>query len=222
MNITLDGAAFATGIKIFAKLGDPERVRSIWTDAMQSCKLDEVIAAARIDAAAAEGDIESAAKVLDQMNRTGVNINIAHITSAIRACWEAPGSGHNAAEYLFNLSLALDLQPNVVTFTSLMGAYASAPLSRILCARDVMKTLQVSANKAFAEVYLNTLLQNTKEEWQDVRAVQAVCAKLAKKSPERLAVARRALAEFRKDKVTLTTLSETIERALELEELDYD
>ena len=216
MKITLDAAAFATGIKIFAKLEDPVRVREIWANATRSCALDELLAAARIDAAAAEGDIRTAAEVLDLMNRTGVQINIAHITSAIRACWEAPGSGHNAAEYLFNLLLERGLQPNVVMFTSLMGAYSSAPLSQVLAARAKMRMLQVQANKAFVEVYLNTLLQITKEEWKDLRSVQEMSTRLAHRSPERLAAARAALADFRREHVTMTTLSDKIERAMKM------
>ena len=48
-------------------------MREIWAEARRSCDLGELLAAARIDAAAAEGDIETAAGILDEMNRTGVS-----------------------------------------------------------------------------------------------------------------------------------------------------
>ena len=129
LNITQDGAAYATALKLFAKLGNTSRVREIWKEARSSCPLDEPLAAARIDAAAAEGDVQAAAEMLDEMSRTGVRINIAHVTSAIRACWEAEGSSYNAAKFLLDMSLEMGLEPNIATFTSLMGAYSGAKLS---------------------------------------------------------------------------------------------
>ncbi|CAE7777215.1 unnamed protein product [Symbiodinium sp. CCMP2592] len=86
LNITQDGAAYGTALKLFAKLGDTDRIREIWKDARSNCPLDAALAAARIDAAAAEGDVQAAAEILDEMNRTGVQIDIGHVTSAIRAC----------------------------------------------------------------------------------------------------------------------------------------
>ena len=47
LNITQDGAAYATALKLFAKLGHTSRVREIWREARSSCPLDEPLAAAR-------------------------------------------------------------------------------------------------------------------------------------------------------------------------------
>ena len=66
---------FTAALKIFTKLGQNTSVREVWTESLAVCKLDEPLAAARIDAAAAEGDVKSAAEVLDLMNRTGVEMN---------------------------------------------------------------------------------------------------------------------------------------------------
>ena len=158
LNITQDGAAYGTALKLFAKLGDIDGIREIWKDARSNCPLDAALAPARIDAAAAEGDVQAAAEILDEMNRTGVQIDIGHVTSAIRACWEAEGTSYNAAEFLLNMSLEMGLQPNIVTFTALMGAYADASLARVLEAYEQMKSLKVEANLPFTEVYLTTVL----------------------------------------------------------------
>ena len=97
MKLDQDAPTFATAMKTYAKLGNNSRVREIWAAAREACPLDALLAAARIDAAAAEGDVLTAAELLDEMNRTGVGIDIAHVTSAIRACWEAAAWPFNSA-----------------------------------------------------------------------------------------------------------------------------
>ncbi|CAE7575390.1 licB [Symbiodinium natans] len=119
LGINKTATSYTAAIRIFTSLGRMHRVRDIWTEAISTCQLDEPLGAARIAAAATEGDVESAAVVLDQMNGSSVDINVAHLSSALRACWQAEGNHHNAAKYLFQVLLDLDLQPNIVTFTNL-------------------------------------------------------------------------------------------------------
>ncbi|CAE7526173.1 PPR4 [Symbiodinium sp. CCMP2592] len=220
LNITQDGAAYATALKLFAKLGDTARVRDIWKEARSNCLLDEPLAAARIDAAAAEGDIQVAAEILDEMNRTGVRINIAHVTSAIRACWEAAGSSHNAAEFLLNMSLELGLQPNIATFTCLMGAYSGARLEQVLDAYGLMQSMKVEANKPFTEVYLTTVLNVKRGEGRLIRSVQDTLALLRDCPPARLEAARAAVADFRAANIDIASLGRRFVRALKLLEQD--
>ena len=92
-----NGPVFAAAMKIYARLGKCERVRKIWAEAQRSCAIDAPLASSRIDAAAVEGDLESALDVLDLLNNTGIEIDILHITSAIRACHGAKGKRHEAA-----------------------------------------------------------------------------------------------------------------------------
>ena len=105
LNMTKTSPTITAALKIYSRLGHHETVRQIWSEAKQSMKIDEVMAAARIEAAAAHGDIETAAQVLDEMSSSAVEIDTLHVTSAIRACWEAKGHGHNAATFLFQLLL---------------------------------------------------------------------------------------------------------------------
>ncbi|OLQ10947.1 hypothetical protein AK812_SmicGene5259 [Symbiodinium microadriaticum] len=156
------GKKLSAGI-LHTTVGQKHAVREIWTDAMNTCELDAGLAAARISAAAAEGDIETAAVVLDQMNNTGIAID------------------------------ALDLKPNVVTFACLVGAYTTAELEDILAVYNEMQELRILPNKIFAETYLVTVLQKPKQErWTEQKAV----VEIRKRSPERIAAASQAIADF--------------------------
>ena len=211
-NVSGNGHTFTTALKIFAKLEDADSVRKIWAIATEACELDEPLAAARIDAAAAEGDVQTAANVLDEMNRRRVNVNEAHVNSAIRACWEAKGCSHNAARFLYDFMLELGLRPEIATFSCLIGAYHSASLQQVLGAYAEMQRLQVPADLAFAETYLCTVLQKPRgERW----TFQEMVSNLRQRSPARLAAARAALQDFRAASIKLTSLSALIRRALE-------
>ena len=213
LDINKTAPSFATALKIHSRLGSKTAVREIWAEAVNTCELDPALAAARISAAAAEGDLETAAAVLDQMNDTGIAIDVSHISSAIRACWQAEGNHTNAAKYLFQLLKALDLKPNIVTFASLVGAYANAELEDILAAYAEMKMLGILPNKVFAETYLVTVLRVRKPK-QGRLTDQKTIAELRKCSPERIAAASQAIADFEGAGISLTSLSMRIRRAM--------
>ena len=166
-----------------------------------------MLAAARIDAAAAEGDVQAAAQMLDDMDRESVKINIAHINSAIRTCWNAEGAMHSAAKYLFDLIPGLCLTPDIVTFTCLVGAYTSAELSDIQAVYAKIKDVGVEVDKAFAEVYLFTVLRMPASN-------EIGPAGLSKLPNDRIRAAMAALKDFNADGLELTRLSCAIERAL--------
>ena len=136
MAITKTSATYSAALKIFAKLRRSATVKALWEEARDNpaCDMNEPLTAARIDAAAEEGDVESAILVLNNMTQTNVSINIAHVTNAIRACWTAGGVKYRTAEQLFNLTARLGLEPNIVTFSCLVGAYGAGPLERALAA----------------------------------------------------------------------------------------
>ena len=78
---------FAAGMKIFGKLGQPNKVEEIWQEALSKNMVNQIVAGARIDAAADDGDIKQAATVLDHMQDNGLEIRTLHVNSAIRSCW---------------------------------------------------------------------------------------------------------------------------------------
>ena len=213
LNVAKTAPTFTAALKVFAQLSQNDTVRKLRKDSTENIPLDQPLAVARIDAAAAEGDVETAAAVLDTMEKASVAVNIAHVTSAIRACLEANGTNWSAAQYLFNLSLALDLQPAVPTFSCLVGAYATAPIAETLTAYRMMQELGVEADKAFVEIYLGTLLDLKN---YDKRSVSQIASHLRGCSAERLCAARAALRDFQDAGVELTTLSDHVKRALRL------
>lgn len=70
---------YTAAMKLFGKLGAPSRVRNVWDEALQVVGLTEVLAAARIAAAADEGNVSATAEVLDLMNESGVPVDVGHV-----------------------------------------------------------------------------------------------------------------------------------------------
>ena len=183
-----------------------------WAEADDNCNLNEPLALASIDAASVEGDIESAAHVLGEMTRTKVDIDVPHINAAMHTCAAAAGRAHNAAKFLFELMLQLELQPSIITFTSLMEAYRHANLPEVLATYAEMKQRELDMDFAFAETYLCAILQKPTDS--QTRSVQALKAAISSRSKDRLAAARAALADFKAAGIRLTALSAQIDRAL--------
>ena len=176
------------------------------------------LALARIDAAAVEGDVEMAAAVLDSLKQA--DINIAHITAAIRACWEANGTNWRAAEYLLNLAFTLDLQPDIATFSCLVGAYATAPLDKIESTYRTMQEIGLKPNRVFSEIYLTSVLATKKEEAYDLRTVRQLTSYLCSCPQDRLKAARAALDDFKNAKLETTIFCNKIDAALRLLEVE--
>lgn len=213
----LDEPVFSAGLRLFGKLGEPEKVRKVWDAVIKKGNINDVLAASRINAAADEGDVETAAAVLDLMQDKGVPIKKFHLASAIQACWGFGNKQHQAAKYFFQLSPELGLKPDIVTFTSLAGAYFTAPLEDVLSIYSDMKELNVGANKVFAETFLTTLLQKKKSDtWP--RRHDLLPNILRAKPHARIQAARCVLEDFEMAGVELSKLSADIKRALKLME----
>ena len=70
----LDEPVFSAGLRLFGKLGEPEEVRQVWDTVIKKGNINDVLAASRINAAADEGDVETAAAVLDLMQEKGIQL----------------------------------------------------------------------------------------------------------------------------------------------------
>lgn len=204
----IDLPGFTAAIRIFGKLGERTRVQEIWDDALKAHELDEVISAARITAAADAGDVEAAAQTLDEMASGNVSINELHINSAIRACWGWGQRQHKAAKYFFDLLEEFQIRPNVVLFTSLVGAYRESGLQELLSVYKQMKAFGVEPDPVFAETYLFSVLKGNKAE--NVRIERT----LQQKPLERLKAARDALNDFKKAGVRLKRVCAAVDREL--------
>ncbi len=204
--------AYVAAIKLFGKLGEPSRVRDVWDEALQVVGLTEILASARIVAAADEGNVSAAAEVLDLMNASGVTINVGHVSSAIRACWGWGTHQHKAAKFLFDLLPEFGLAASVIIFTNLIRAYATAAVKDTVALYEDMKALQINPDAAFAETYLSTILQkDPKDRW---RTPDTTATLLKDKPVERLRAARKAAADFEAAGVKLSNLAATIRDAL--------
>ena len=214
--IAKTSATYSAALKIFAKMGDNKTVRDIWQEAKSNpmCEVNEPLAAARIDAAAEEGDVQSALLVLDDMFQKNISVNIAHITSAIRACWTAGGVSYKTADRLFSLSLSLGLEPNIVTFACLAGAYVTAPLARPLTLYADMKNRSICPNEAFADAYLASVLQKPKADSWPRKQLLVELRKLQGRCPARIKAARSALANFKGLGVDLFDFAQRVDAAI--------
>lgn len=203
--------SFNAGLKIFGRLHQPEKVRKIWAEAKETCKLSHMMVSARIHAAADEGDAETAAAMLDLLNTSNLEINAFPITMAIRSCWGMGKTRHRAAKYFFDLFPKFGVEPNIVSCTALVGSYTEAPLEDVISAKVEMESLGIHPNRVFAETYLVSLLQL---DFSRLRAISAIQDALQNVPSDRLQAARRGIADFEAAGVDLTTLCRKLKTAL--------
>lgn len=207
-----DEPVFATALKIFGRLQQPEKVRKIWAEANKKCKLSEMLVSSRLQAAADEGDVQTAAAMLDLLNTSNLEINVQPITMAIRSCWGMGTTRHRAAKYFWDLFPKFGLKPTIVSFTALVGSYTGAPLEYVLSAKVEMESLGIHPDRVFAETYLVSLLQL---DFSRLRAISAVQDALQNVPSDRLHAARRGIADFEAAGVEQTTLCRKLKTALE-------
>ncbi|CAE7938681.1 PPR4 [Symbiodinium necroappetens] len=198
---------FTLATKLFAKAGDTVLVRKTWAEALETNAMDVPLAGARIDAAAEEGDIVSAATVLDNMTKQKLQPNLAHFTSAVRACVSAEGVSHNAANFLLRKVEEQGLAPELIFFTALIKSYTHADLGNFTAAYQKMKDFGIEPDRVFAETYLGTLLQPNTKGVSMLEALQGT-------DPSVLAAAREALQDFEAANVELSGLCRSVQRAL--------
>ena len=114
--------------------------------------VDKIVAQARIDAAADNGDVDSAREVMAYMQKKQIEMNKLHLSSAINACANSndKNRARNATD-LFESMLDKGLKPNLVTYSSLVRSLKGSPSKDLLDALANMKVQGVKANKVFAE-----------------------------------------------------------------------
>lgn len=203
---------FTAALKIFGRLHQPEKVRKIWAEAKETCKLSHMLVSSRIQAAADEGDAETAAEMLDLLNTSNLEINIFPITMAIRSCWGMGKTRHRAAKYFWELLPKFGVAPDIAAFTALVGSYTGAPLEYVLSTKVEMESFGIHPNRVFAETYLVSLLQL---DFSRLRAISAIQDALQNVPSERLSAARRGIADFEAAGVEQTKLCGKLKTALE-------
>lgn len=200
-------------LRIFGKLREDAVVQEIWEEALEEHDLSFLLASSRIAAAADVGDVDTAASVLDLMEAKGIPIGVQHMSSAIRACWGWRENRHKAAKYFFDLCPQFGLEPNLIIFTCLTGAFDLAPLEVIKTTYRSMRKLQIVADAAFAETYLISVL--SKPKGLKLLDPDVTVRWLRDKPTDRVQHAREALTDFERDGVPLTSLGKMLKQALD-------
>ena len=159
-NITMDGPAYAVAMKLLSKLGKHAEVDELWGKLLASGLVDQVSAQARIDAAAEGGDIPQALAVLQYMEETDILPSVLHYTSAINACARADVAGKaQQASDLLDEMLGKAIDPNIVTYATLVRSWRGAAGLDMFGLIASMKSRGVRPNHIFAENFLFNYLQ---------------------------------------------------------------
>ena len=141
------------GMKLFAKLGDGARVRSIWAEARKAFKMDATMAAARLVAAADEPDMQTALSLLDDMKDQKVEADAGHFTSVVRAC-----GGHQEVMRTFRLMVDMDVTPDLRFCAILSQQCAGQPVEDLQEILAEMERRDMEYNTVFADKYLQAVL----------------------------------------------------------------
>mmetsp|Transcript_55909 Transcript_55909/g.130635 ORF Transcript_55909/g.130635 Transcript_55909/m.130635 type:complete len:335 (+) Transcript_55909:99-1103(+) len=196
-------AAFQTeAIKIFTKLHAFGRVRQLWDEALLTQTVSASLLSARLAAAAAEGDLDGAEAVLQEMYSVGITPDVTHFNAAILAC-ENSDKFTPAAMFLFEAMLAQGVMPNITTLTTLTACYSAAPLTDVLSIGARVEAFGLRADSAFAEAYTCAILGLRRNKRTYGRSWSTLAQTLENLSTERKAAARRAISHLRANGVKL-------------------
>ena len=210
----MDIPTITMAVQLFAKLRQTEMVHSLWNELVEADAIGPVEAAARMDAAAEEADIDTACDILDYMLNRSVKVDTIHFNLAMNACarsqlqWK-----HKAATYLFSQLLCNNLHPTIVTFTTLVRAHdKNAEPEILLQILSNMTKAGVAPNAIFAENFLYVFLrQREKGCWTSVKTVLKDIAVLPDLHLQR---AQEVLEDFKRQGLKLTAGSRKVELAL--------
>eukprot|EP00930_Biecheleria_cincta_P080279 TRINITY_DN6844_c0_g1_i4.p1 TRINITY_DN6844_c0_g1~~TRINITY_DN6844_c0_g1_i4.p1 ORF type:complete len:340 (-),score=56.73 TRINITY_DN6844_c0_g1_i4:315-1334(-) len=202
LGITNTEPTYTMGMKLFAKEHRWDMVHKLWGEVQKSGVLAVPSCGARIDAAAEEGDIEGAVKILDMMYDENLEVGVSNFNSAIKACQNADKPSYVAAEFLFDKMTHAKLRPSIITFSTLMGAYSQAPLGKLQGARAQMATWGIQPDKVFLEKYVHSVFQNEKNT--DLRSACKLAGFLTSINRDRLVDAATVIDEARANGVRLS------------------
>ena len=207
--------SFNLAMKLYGKTGQWSSVQQTWKEARAKYSMDETMAAARLVAAADEGDINTTAAILDEMAQMKLKHDVGHFTSALRSCTAAEHKAYNVARYLFECMLNMSLAPDAGVFAALVSTYGNRPVREFRSLRTEMDTLAVKPNWIFADAYLKALLGVRQTSQADRKHSTSELADLtAKASRERLREAANALSELNTMEDELSSFCQLVDLAL--------
>ncbi len=204
---------YVDAMKLYGKLKQESPVRELWAELQRLDLVNQIVAQARISAAADNGDVDSAREVMAYMEKKQIEMNELHFSSAINACANSndKNRARNAAD-LFDAMLDKGLKPNLVTYSSLVRSLKGSPSKDVLDVLASMKVQGVKANNVFAENFMFIFLkQPSKGCWMEE---DAITADLQKLDHDDLKVAKDVLDEFKASGVDLNKSCRLIDNVL--------
>eukprot|EP00930_Biecheleria_cincta_P035632 TRINITY_DN24492_c0_g1_i1.p1 TRINITY_DN24492_c0_g1~~TRINITY_DN24492_c0_g1_i1.p1 ORF type:complete len:356 (-),score=54.48 TRINITY_DN24492_c0_g1_i1:227-1294(-) len=209
--------SYSLGLRLAAKSNRTDAIENIWMEAVACDMVNMHIAGARLDAAAAQGDIETAAKVLDLMENLGMVPNRHHFTAAICACHAVGRPGYSAAVLFLDAMLQRNVTPDIVTYAALVKAHQNAPLEAFHAVLSSMEDNCIGMNCVFLDVYLHSLLDaGHPEGWRSIRSMPEILGVLRSFSDERLHHAAAIIQKAHVQKIKLSGFCNRIDEALEM------
>ena len=156
---------YTISMKLLGKLGQHDEVERRWRQLVEYDLVDQPAAGGRIDAAADNGDIQAAVRVLDYMKGKGIEAKALHFGSAINACANSKDANRaEVAQGFFDEMLRTGLTPTIVTYATVLRAFKHEPRERLLNLLVDMKDQNVRANAVFAETFLFIFLKKPPEK----------------------------------------------------------
>ena len=207
---------YSVSMKLLGKLAEYDEVERLWANLMELNLVDEVLAAARIDAAANNGDIQGAARILNYMGEKGIGANLVHFTSAINACANANAADRaKQAQVFFDRMATNGIEPNIVTYVNLLRAYSEEPSECCLHLLADMQEHGVKPNVVFAENFLFIFLKIGMGDG-DWRNREFVASYLRNLNPVDLQFANSFIDDLRRSNVRLTKACKLIDAAIQM------
>ena len=203
--------AYTTAMKLCGKLAWLDEVEQLWRELVETNYVDSRAAGARIDAAADNGDIQGATRVLDYMEEQGLEQTVAHFSSAINACANAHAADRGKeAQAFFDTMVTKGLKPDIAAYSNLLRALQDEPSQRFLDLLEDMKRQDVKVDSVFAEIFMFIFLRIGRNK----RAKEVRISHLKKLDVAHLETAKELIEKWRTDKVEMSQFCSTIDGEL--------
>ena len=206
---------YAIAMRLYGKLHKVDEVEELWGELLELECMNQILAQARINAAADNGDVDSVREALAYMQQTRVQVNELHLSSAIHAC--ANSNDENRALHannFFDEMLERRLNPNIVTYSSLVRSLTGSPRKGLLDLLDNMKAHSVTANEVFAESFMFAFLQPSGQP-RNHRKHKDVLSDIRKLPTDDLKTAKAVLDWFQASGIALTRFCTVLSDELE-------
>ena len=221
--------SYSMAMKLYGRLKLIRKVEEAFDEAEAAGVINEISISARIEAAAPEGDWNTAAGMLDYAQQRNLSMDNTHFNSVLAACANSKQNRsdiYKAANQVVVCMIDYNLQPDIITFTNLVRAHhpsesvgAIRRLWQQILRADVVKGPGCKASKlldvsdeVFTENLLTTAVQLPKNRFY--KSELMVAEALDTTSSDRLRLARIIASELQAKGAPMTLLGKRIAGAI--------